>query len=154
MFGPETRHTTIDQFGLIPRCFIYLFQKLNESLVSNGGHLQEYKVHLELLQIYKSKLLDLLNPHSSAQLVIKTDFNDDSIIVQNLRSLRVNNVEEVFAVLTEGQSNRIVAAHNLNAQSSRSHMLVMADVMQRSVDGSIRRSRLNFGGMSINDVHQ
>ena len=135
----------VDQFGLVPRCFIYLFQKLNKSLTNNGGDLQDFGVKMELLQIYKRDLLDLLNPKSKAKLVIKTDFRNDSVFVQNLRSIDIKTVEEAFAVLTEAQSNRIVAGHALNASSSRSHMLVMVTIIQRFIDGSVKRSKLNFG---------
>ncbi len=44
--------------------------------------------------------------------------------------LEINTVEGAFACLTEAQSSRIVALHALNAVSSRSHMLVMVDIMQ------------------------
>eukprot|EP01083_Nonionella_stella_P089803 250733_1 len=129
MFGPEDDPSNIEHFGLIPRCFIYLFQRLNAALSKNGGKLQEYKVNMELLQIYKRDLLDLLYPQSKTKLIIKTDFRTDTVFVQNLRQVTVNTVEEAFACLTEAQSNRIVAGHALNAVSSRSHMLVCAHVI-------------------------
>merc|ERR1719461_2177590 len=64
MMGPEVNVQTADDFGLVPRCIIYLFQKLDEKLTQNGGNLQDYMVNMELLQIYKSQLLDLLSPRS------------------------------------------------------------------------------------------
>eukprot|EP01083_Nonionella_stella_P126386 382527_1 len=148
MFGPENDTFNVEQFGLIPRCFIYLFQKLNKQLSNNGGNLQDFKVKMELLQIYKRDLLDLLNPNSKVKLIIKTDFRTDSIFVQNLRSVEVSTVEEAFACLTEAQSNRIVAGHALNSVSSRSHMLVMVSIVQRAIDGSVKRSKLNFGDLA------
>ena len=152
MFGPENNASDINQFGLIPRCFMYLFQKLNKNLSENGGDLQSYTVTMELLQIYKRDLLDLMNPKSKAKLVIKTDFRNNSIFVQNLKSIQVTTVEEAFAVLTEAQSNRIVAGHALNAVSSRSHMLVMVKVTQRAINGSVKMSTLNFGGNSFHSI--
>eukprot|EP01084_Bolivina_argentea_P083210 150675_1 len=145
MFGPENSNNvnTIHQFGLIPRCFIYLFQKLK-----NSNDLRDYKVTMQLMQIYKRDLLDLLNTKSRAKLVIKTDFRNDSVFVQNLTSIQVSTVEEAFAILTEAQSNRIVAGHALNATSSRSHMLVMVNIIQNLNDGSIKRSKLNFGDLA------
>eukprot|EP01083_Nonionella_stella_P272170 922734_1 len=148
MFGPEDDATNIAQFGLIPRCFIYLFQKLNESLSNNGGNLQDYTVTMELLQIYKRDLLDLMNPNSKSKLIIKTDFRNDSVFVQNCHSIQVNTVEEAFACLTEAQSNRIVAGHALNSVSSRSHMLVIVNIVQRGIDGTVKRSKLNFGDLA------
>eukprot|EP01084_Bolivina_argentea_P014180 26511_1 len=64
MMGPENNVKCADEFGLVPRCIIYLFQKLDERLSQNGGKLQDYIVNMELLQIYKTQLLDLLYPLS------------------------------------------------------------------------------------------
>jgi hypothetical protein len=154
MFGPERFHD-LRLFGLIPRCIIYLFQKLNEKSSINGGDLQDFKLNIELLQIYKSELLDLLNSNTNtksskrkAPLIIKTNFNTNTIFVQGLRSMPIHDVREALAVLTEAQSNRIVAGHALNAVSSRSHMLVMIGVMQRKIDGTIKTSKLNFGDLA------
>merc|ERR1712130_1081299 len=47
-----------------------------------------------------------------------------------------------------GQSNRIVSGHALNNVSSRSHMLVMIKVVQTSIDGSTKISKLNFGDLA------
>merc|ERR1712228_783371 len=141
MMGPEDGHD-IPSLGLIPRCLIYLFQRLN------NANLQDYKITMQLLQIYKSDILDLLNPKSKAKLVIKTDFQTDSVFVQHLRSVTVDTIEEAFATLSEAQSNRIVASHGLNDVSSRSHMLVMIKVVQTSIDGSVKTSKLNFGDLA------
>mmetsp|Transcript_29414 Transcript_29414/g.46710 ORF Transcript_29414/g.46710 Transcript_29414/m.46710 type:complete len:1007 (+) Transcript_29414:22-3042(+) len=149
MMGPETNVQSADDFGLVPRCIIYLFQKLDEQLsCENGGTLQDYIVNMECLQIYKSQISDLLNPKSKKKLVIKTNFSTDSVFVQNLRSVQVQTVEESFKLLTAAQQNRIVAGHSLNEVSSRSHMLIILTVIQRSVDGTLKTSKLNFGDLA------
>eukprot|EP01083_Nonionella_stella_P109440 319136_1 len=148
MMGPETDVQSADDFGLVPRCIIYLFQKLDENLSQNGGKLQDYIVNMELLQIYKSQLLDLVNPENKKKLVIKTNFTTDCVFVQNLKSVQVQTVEEAFKLLTLAQENRIVAGHSLNEVSSRSHMLIMMTVIQRSVDGTLKTSKLNFGDLA------
>ena len=148
MMGPENNVKSADDFGLVPRCIIYLFQKLDERLSQNGGKLQDYIVNIELLQIYKSQLLDLLNPKSKKKLVIKTNFSTDSVFVQNLRSVQIQTVEEAFKLLTNAQQNRIVAGHSLNEVSSRSHMLITMTVIQRSIDGTLKTSKLNFGDLA------
>ena len=74
MMGPENNVKSADEFGLVPRCIIYLFQKLDEKLSQNGGKLQDYIVNMELLQIYKSQLLDLLNPKSKKKIGDKNKF--------------------------------------------------------------------------------
>jgi len=148
MMGPESDIKHTDDFGLIPRCIIYLFQKLDESLSQNGGKLQDYMVNMESLQIYKSQVLDLLNPDSKQKLVIKTNFNTDTVFVQNLKSVQIQTVQEAFKLLTKTQQNRVVKGHSLNEVSSRSHMLISMKVVQRSLDGTLKTSKLNFGDLA------
>jgi len=148
MMGPESDIKHTDDFGLIPRCIIYLFQKLDESLSQNGGKLQDYMVNMESLQIYKSQVLDLLNPNSKKKLVIKTNFSTDTVFVQNLKSVQIQTVQEAFKLLTKTQQNRVVKGHSLNEVSSRSHMLISMKVVQRSLDGTLKTSKLNFGDLA------
>eukprot|EP01084_Bolivina_argentea_P137946 242943_1 len=148
MMGPENNVKCADEFGLVPRCIIYLFQKLDERLSQNGGKLQDYIVNMELLQIYKTQLLDLLNPLSKKKLVIKTNFSTDGVFIQNLKSVQIQTVEESFKLLTLAQQNRIVAGHALNEVSSRSHMLIMMTVIQRCIDGTLKTCKLNFGDLA------
>ena len=42
------------------------------------------------------------------------------------------------------QENRIVAGHSLNEVSSRSHCLITMTVIQRSIDGTLKTSKLNL----------
>eukprot|EP01083_Nonionella_stella_P044273 119263_1 len=103
---------------------------------------------MELLQIYKTQLLDLLNPLSKKKLVIKTNFSTDGVFIQNLKSVQIQTVEESFKLLTLAQQNRIVAGHALNEVSSRSHMLIMMTVIQRCIDGTLKTCKLNFGDLA------
>ena len=60
----------------------------------------------------------------------------------------MQTVEEAFKYLTYAQQNRIVAGHALNEVSSRSHMLIILTVIQRSIDGTVKRSKLNFSDLA------
>ena len=146
MFGANDDGSGNDSvsMGLIPRSFVYLFDRLDTD--QSSGDTAEYWVGIQMLQLYNGVLLDLLNPNSKTKLAIKTDFNNNNVYVQHLRKIDITSAREALAVLIEGSKNRIVAGHKLNAHSSRSHMLVMMKIKQKRADGSEMTSNINFGG--------
>eukprot|EP00484_Ammonia_sp_Unknown_P018994 CAMPEP_0197028132 /NCGR_PEP_ID=MMETSP1384-20130603/7897_1 /TAXON_ID=29189 /ORGANISM="Ammonia sp." /LENGTH=1169 /DNA_ID=CAMNT_0042457085 /DNA_START=95 /DNA_END=3604 /DNA_ORIENTATION=- len=143
MFGPEKRKNELD-LGLVQRCCTYLFDKLKKL---TGGEVTEWQVTASFIQIYKEHLSDLLEP-SSRNLQIRTNFQTDTPYVENLKSVSVNNIEDVLINLGIAFSNRIVASHKLNSTSSRSHMLLMLNIEQKTRDGAVKRSKLNFGDLA------
>ena len=147
MFGAHDHGggNDLDAMGLIPRSFVYLFDRLGAKC--SNGSIQNFSVSVQMLQIYNKSLLDLLNPHSNTKLKIKTDFTTDSIFVMHLRKMDITSAREALAVLIEGSKNRIVSGHKLNAHSSRSHMLVLLKIKQTKIDGSSTSSNINFGGI-------
>jgi len=60
----------------------------------------------------------------------------------------VTSYHEIKMLLNEAQSNRIIASHNINLVSSRSHMLVMLTIEQKMKNGLIKRSKLNFADLA------
>ena len=148
MFGAndDGSGSDLNAMGIIPRAFVYLFDRL-ETKCSNQ-QIQDFRVNIQMLQIYNKQLLDLLNPGSKTKLKIKTDFVNNNIFVQHLRQFDITSAREALAVLIEGSKNRIVAGHRLNQHSSRSHMLVMLKIKQIGIDGSTKMSNINFGDLA------
>ena len=128
MFGPEKRKTELD-LGLVQRCCTYLFDKLRKLTQGVSAEVTEWQVTASFIQIYKEHLSDLLEP-SARNLQIRTNFQTDTY-VENLKSVSVNNIEDILINLGISFSNRIVASHKLNSTSSRSHMLLMLSVEQK-----------------------
>ncbi|CAL6346096.1 unnamed protein product [Bathycoccus prasinos] len=92
---------------------------------------REFRVRVSYLEIYNENLLDLL-ARSSAEIdehgqVSKTlriqEDPERGIVVNGLKEERVQNVAQVQKVLEIGQNNRHVGATNMNARSSRSHVI-------------------------------
>ena len=129
MFGPEKRKNELD-LGLVQRCCTYLFDKLRKLTQGVSAEVIEWQVQASFIQIYKEHLSDLLEP-SARNLQIRTNFQTDTPYVENLKSVSVNNIEDVLINLGIAFSNRIVASHKLNSTSSRSHMLLMLNVEQK-----------------------
>ena len=92
----------------------------------------EWQVTASFIQIYKEHLSDLLEPRSK-NLQIRTDFQTDTPYVQGLRTVSVNGLGDVLKYLMNAFSNRIVASHKLNSESSRSHMLLTLNVEQKVI---------------------
>ena len=136
----------MDAMGLIPRSFVYLFQRLD--LRQTSQQIKMPEVIIQMLQIYNGSLLDLLNPKSKTKLKIRTDFNKGNVFVQHLRSIPITSAREALAVLITGSKNRIVQGHRMNAHSSRSHMLVVLKIKQILHDGSSISSNINFADLA------
>ena len=157
MFGPDQRKRKTDMdLGLVQRCCTYLFDKLRNKLKTGkaGDVVLEWQVTASFIQIYKEHISDLLEP-TMRNLQIRTDFQTDTPYVENLKVVSVNSLEEVLINLGIAFSNRKVASHKLNSESSRSHMLLMLDVEQKVCaifTPSLFLSDLaHFGAFSLND---
>jgi hypothetical protein len=81
------------------------------------------------LQIYNEKVFDLLNFSDKKKIASQADGlkirwnKTDQFVVENLFVFEVDGPEDTLDKFNHGIKNKIVAAHNLNAQSSRSHAI-------------------------------
>ena len=85
-------------------------------------------VSLTFLQLYKERIYDLLNPAESLQnggTGLKLRWNkNDQFYVEELSVHRCESVGDVLRLYTTGLKSKVMAAHHLNAASSRSHSLL------------------------------
>lgn len=138
--------------GLIPRAISQLFKQIEERL--------EYSitVRISYLEIYNEGMFDLLGSlpevqwnsnkeaYSTPDPMVITE-NQDGIFVKGLSCHLAQNEEEALNLLFEGETNRSIAAHQLNKQSSRSHCLFTVYLESRSRTQSNAKytvSKLNF----------
>lgn len=83
-------------------------------------------------------MFDLLNQDSSPDLLKETQglrirwTKKEQFIVENLFVFECHSAEEALELFNLGLKNKVVAAHNLNHQSSRSHCIFTLTV--ESVD--------------------
>jgi kinesin family protein 3/17 len=97
----------------MPRAFETIFQNI-ECDTS-----KEYLVRASYLEIYNEEIRDLLSKKGSAKLELKD--KDTGVYVKDLSTFVVKNPADLMDVFTEGNTNRHVAATNMNEHSSRSH---------------------------------
>ena len=111
-----------------------LFENVKQE--SNLGK-KKFTVYCSYLQVYKEKIYDLLNKSHLKRLTtdgpgLKLKFQKDNFSVENLYTFECRSAEDVMALYHFGIKNKVVASHNMNNASSRSHSMIRLTV--ESVD--------------------
>lgn len=122
--------------GIIPRIVEQIFDSI---MRSDQGI--EFTVKVSYMEIYMEKIRDLLVPQND-NLPVHED-KARGVYVKGLGEFYVGSVDEVYQVLERGGAARMVAATNMNQESSRSHSIFVIEVAQKNVEsGSAKSGRL------------
>ncbi|KAI8866857.1 kinesin-domain-containing protein [Ramicandelaber brevisporus] len=122
--------------GIIPRISENIFRTIMESPPT-----VEYTVKVSYMEVYMERIRDLLAPQND-NLPIHED-KQRGVYVKGLMEVYVSSVNEVYEVLKKGSDARIVSATNMNAESSRSHSILLYTVTQKNLaDGKTKMGRL------------
>lgn len=122
--------------GIIPR----IVEQIFDSIMRSDGSI-EFTVKVSYMEIYMEKIRDLLVPQND-NLPVHED-KQRGVYVKGLHEFYVGSVDEVYQVLERGSASRMVAATNMNQESSRSHSIFVIEVTQKNVEtGSARSGRL------------
>ncbi|CAO3646942.1 unnamed protein product [Cunninghamella blakesleeana] len=123
----------VNNKGIIPRIVEQIFQ----SIILAPANM-EFTVKVSYMEIYMEKVRDLLNP-SQDNLPIHED-KAKGVYVKGLLEVYVSSTEEVYEVMKSGGNNRVVAYTNMNAESSRSHSIVLITITQKNLDTGAAKS--------------
>eukprot|EP00760_Papus_ankaliazontas_P027197 PhM_4_TR3208/c0_g1_i1/m.49447/K10395/KIF4_21_27; kinesin family member 4/21/27 len=146
---PNIAETPEEQLGVIPRVVRTLFDTV-EARMASSDTAPRYKVKCSYLQIYNEKVIDLLNPASSALTLMNAAGSKgrgpgsgaptsglrvrwaktDQFYVENLFIFECDTAEQVMELFQLGVKNKCMASHHMNMQSSRSHCLFTLYVTQ------------------------
>ena len=129
--------TTFSTQGLIPRATHEIFK-----IIENDSEDTEFILKTSMLEIYKDSLLDLLG-NKSSNLKIK-ECSNKGIYVQGLSCVCVTNTKELLDVVAVGEEFRSVACTKINKFSSRSHLLLILEVLRKLNNGCEKRGVLNL----------
>jgi kinesin family protein 4/21/27 len=131
-----------DRVGLIPRITRSLFEKLKELKNKNI----EYTVYCTYVQLYKENIYDLLNPASLKGPGLKLRWNKaEEFYLENVFMHPCFTHSEVLSLYNSGVKNKVLASHNANAASSRSHCILSLNI--EGIDnetGTILNSKLQL----------
>ncbi|XP_011088306.1 kinesin-like protein KIN-12D [Sesamum indicum] len=131
--------------GMTPRIFEFLFARIRAEEESRRDEHLKYNCKCSFLEIYNEQITDLLDP-SSTNLMLREDMKK-GVYVENLSEFEVHTVGDILQLLTQGSSNRKVAATNMNRESSRSHSVftcVIESRWEKDSATNFRFSRLNL----------
>ncbi|XP_023556421.1 kinesin-like protein KIF9 isoform X2 [Octodon degus] len=106
--------------GILPRALQQVFRLIQERPT------HAITVRVSYLEIYNESLFDLLStlPYVGASVTPMTIVeNPEGIFIKGLSVHLTSQEEDAFSLLFEGETNRIIAAHTLNKNSSRSHCI-------------------------------
>jgi kinesin family protein 5 len=90
-----------------------------------GEHL-EFTVKISMIEIYMERIRDLLDPNKDNLKVHEE--KSKGVYIADVTETYVAEESEVYSVMKLGQSNRSIAATNMNAESSRSHSIFILTV--------------------------
>jgi kinesin family protein 4/21/27 len=115
-----------DNEGVMPRSVRLLFE-LTKKESALGK--KKFTVYCSYLQVYKEKIYDLLNKSHLKRLLtdgpgLKLKFVKDYFHVENLYTFECRSAEDVLALFHFGVKNKVIASHNMNHASSRSHSML------------------------------
>ncbi|KAJ3007907.1 hypothetical protein HKX48_008876 [Thoreauomyces humboldtii] len=124
--------------GLTPR----IVESIFSTIFGSPPHL-EFTVRVSFMEIYMEKIRDLLNPEND-NLPIHEE-KTRGVYVKGLLEVFVGSIGEVYEAMRRGQSSRMVAQTNMNAESSRSHSIFVLTITQKNLeDGSTKVGKLSL----------
>nr|XP_039259783.1 kinesin-like protein KIF28P isoform X1 [Styela clava] len=109
--------------GIVPIACGELFKAIDSADKSNGKQMQ---VTFSMLEIYNEHVRDLLTNNTKAipgGLKVRQDRNQ-SFYVPDLKQLPCRDYKAIERLMEQGTINRTTASTNMNATSSRSHMVI------------------------------
>lgn len=113
-----------DGYGVCARAALYLFKR-TKTMQDN------FAFRLSVLEIYNEMLIDLLvespsqgpGPQISSVTKLNVIETERGVVVPGLHIMPIDSADEAINLFIEAQSNRVVAEHQLNRRSSRSHVI-------------------------------
>lgn len=125
--------------GLVPSALKYLFRNFD------GYNQDQCELSMSFYQIYLEEIQDLLNPSEGRNLGIGEDKNTGESYIKGLTVVTLQNLSQAFQLINAGLSFRNMEATKHNETSSRSHVILTINILQRKEFGeSMTFSKANF----------
>ncbi|XP_078800696.1 kinesin-like protein KIF28 [Oryzias latipes] len=127
--------------GLVPKLCDRLFQAFGETQDS-----RQCQVFFSMLEIYNEQVVDLLSRGSRTPGGLRVrEEQQRGFYVEGLRKIPCESATQVEQLMEQGTRTRTTAATHMNANSSRSHMLIILQLKQIFSKESItKQSNVNL----------
>jgi len=133
--------------GLMPRVIQNLFRKATEDDRNTSTIIE-----CSMLEIYNEEIRDLLQSQqpqegkkrSNKKGLRLREIPERGVFVEGLLKQTCKNTGDVLALIQIGSQARSTASTNMNAMSSRSHVVVTITTTQSRMDGSTVRAKLHL----------
>jgi DNA uptake protein ComE-like DNA-binding protein len=126
----------LSERGVIPRLLSGIYRRGRKVAKDSGGE-TNVTVTLSYYEIYNDKVFDLFEPPEKRSLTpagLPLREKDGKTIVVGLSEHACDDLKEFEKLYIEANNNRSTAGTKLNAQSSRSHAILMVKVIQTTGD--------------------
>ena len=108
--------------GIIPRIVEEIFKRVEKS-----DRNIDFQIKLSVMEIYKEIMYDLFTQENNLKII---ENKQKGIYIENLTEVYLSSIDEFFNYVELSQKNRKVAETKLNHNSSRSHCLMILEVIQ------------------------
>ncbi|XP_069029455.1 kinesin-like protein KIF28P [Embiotoca jacksoni] len=127
--------------GLVPKLCDRLFQAIRENQEN-----RQCQVFFSMLEIYNEQVVDLLSRGSRTPGGLRVrEEQQRGFYVEGLRTVPCETATQVEQLMEQGTRTRTTAATHMNANSSRSHMLIILQLKQIFSKESItKQSNINL----------
>uniref|UniRef100_A0A3Q1DD74 Kinesin motor domain-containing protein n=1 Tax=Amphiprion ocellaris TaxID=80972 RepID=A0A3Q1DD74_AMPOC len=127
--------------GLVPKLCDRLFQAIRENQEN-----RQCQVFFSMLEIYNEQVVDLLSRGSRTPGGLRVrEEQQRGFYVEGLRTVPCESAPQVEQLMEQGTRTRTTAATHMNANSSRSHMLIILQLKQIFSKESItKQSNINL----------
>lgn len=106
--------------GIAPRAMEAIYSLMDEQKSKFS-----FRVHCYMLELYNDRLIDLLAPAGKEP--VKLDIKKDKkglVFVQGSVMMESASKDELWSIFEKGSENRHVSSTKMNAESSRSHLIL------------------------------
>ncbi|CAH1253064.1 KIFC3 [Branchiostoma lanceolatum] len=125
--------------GVAPRAFDRIYELIEENKSKFSC-----EVFVYMLELYVDKLIDLFNHASDTKLDIKKD-KKGMVTIQGSVIKKATTSKELFALFDEGSKNRHTSSTKMNADSSRSHLIVGIIIESTNITtGTMTKGKLSL----------
>ncbi|KAA8566278.1 hypothetical protein MFRU_019g00670 [Monilinia fructicola] len=129
--------TKLADRGIIPRLLSGIYRR-GRKVAKDSGEKTSVTVTLSYYEIYNDKVFDLFeSPDKRTLAGLPLREKDGKTVVVGLSERSCNDLKDFEKLYIEANNNRSTAGTKLNAQSSRSHAILMVKVTQTTDDSSL-----------------